>query len=50
MGDLEKDSRKRYEVNGHLRNVRALINDQKTYGGATFAAPEGRSIPLEKVS
>lgn len=29
---------KRYEVNDHLGNVRALINDRKTYGGATFAA------------
>ena len=29
---------KRYEVNDHLGNVRALINDRKTYGGATFTA------------
>ena len=29
---------KRYEINDHLGNVRALINDRKTYGGATFAA------------
>lgn len=29
---------KRYEVNDHLGNVRALINDRKTYSGATFTA------------